>query len=46
MLVPALVGVAKLAPVAIQLEAVTVKEEKATVVTEPDKSAYRAKDAN
>ena len=37
-------GIAKLAPVAIQLEAVTVKEEKATVVTEPDKSAYRAKD--
>ncbi|HET9425383.1 MAG TPA: TonB-dependent receptor, partial [Gemmatimonadaceae bacterium] len=26
------------------LEAVTIKEEKATVVTEPDRSAYRAKD--
>ena len=37
-------GVAKLAPVAIQLDAMTIKEEKATVITEPDKSAYRAKD--
>lgn len=37
-------GVAKLAPAAIQLQAVEIKEEKATVVTEPDKSAYRAKD--
>ena len=37
-------GVAKLAPVPAILEAVTVKEERATVVTEPDKNAYRAKD--
>ena len=37
-------GIAKLAPIAQMLEAVTIKEEKATVVTEPDRSAYRAKD--
>jgi len=37
-------GIAKLAPVPAILEAVTVKEERATVVTEPDKNAYRAKD--
>lgn len=37
-------GTAKLAPMATMLEAVTIKEEKATVVTEPDKNAYRAKD--
>jgi ferric enterobactin receptor len=38
------IGVAKLAPLATTLEAVTVKEERATVVTEPDRNAYRAKD--
>ncbi len=37
-------GVAKLAPVVTTLEAVTIKEERATIVTEPDKNAYRAKD--
>jgi outer membrane receptor protein involved in Fe transport len=37
-------GIAKLAPVPAILEAVTVKEDRATVVTEPDKNAYRAKD--
>jgi outer membrane receptor protein involved in Fe transport len=37
-------GVAKLAPVPAILEAVTIKEDRATVVTEPDKNAYRAKD--
>jgi outer membrane receptor protein involved in Fe transport len=37
-------GVARLAPVAVQLDAMSIKEEKATVITEPDKSAYRAKD--
>lgn len=37
-------GVARLAPIAQMLEAVTIKEEKATVITEPDRSAYRAKD--
>jgi len=37
-------GVAKLAPLTQVLEAVTVKEEQATVVTEPDRSAYKAKD--
>jgi outer membrane receptor protein involved in Fe transport len=37
-------GIAKLAPMAQLLDAVVVKEEKATVITEPDKSAYRAKD--
>ncbi len=37
-------GVAKLAPLAHTLDAVTVKEEQATVVTEPDRNAYRAKD--
>jgi outer membrane receptor protein involved in Fe transport len=37
-------GVAKLAPVATTLDAVTVKEERAAVVTEPDRTAYRTKD--
>ena len=37
-------GVARLAPVATVLSAVTVKEEAATVVTAPDRNAYRAKD--
>ncbi|AHG93466.1 TonB-dependent receptor (plasmid) [Gemmatirosa kalamazoonensis] len=37
-------GVAKLAPVAVTLSGVTVKEERAAVVTEPDRNAYRAKD--
>jgi outer membrane receptor protein involved in Fe transport len=37
-------GVAKLAPVATTLDAVTVKEERAAVVTGPDRNAYRAKD--
>jgi ferric enterobactin receptor len=37
-------GVARLAPVVVTLDAVTVKEERAAVVTEPDRNAYRAKD--
>ncbi|MES2521765.1 MAG: TonB-dependent receptor [Gemmatimonadota bacterium] len=37
-------GVAKLAPVATMLNAVSVKEEAAAVVTAPDRNAYRAKD--
>ena len=37
-------GVARLAPATVTLDAMTIKEEKATVITEPDKSAYRAKD--
>jgi ferric enterobactin receptor len=37
-------GVAKLAPLATTLDAVTVKEERATVVVEPDRNSYRAKD--
>src|SRR3954454_17447250 len=37
-------GVAKLAPLATVLDAVTVKEERAAVMTEPDRNAYRAKD--
>ena len=37
-------GVARLAPIAQLLDAVTIKEEKAAIVTEPDKSAYRARD--
>jgi len=37
-------GVAKLAPLAVMLGAVTVKEERAAVVTEPDRTAYRARD--
>src|SRR6185503_12754519 len=37
-------GVAKLAPATVQLDAMTIKEEKAAIVTEPDKSSYRAKD--
>ena len=28
----------------VQLDAMTIKEEKAAIITEPDKSAYRAKD--
>src|SRR5215216_1997112 len=37
-------GVAKLAPLATMLAAVTVKEDAAAVITEPDRNAYRAKD--
>ncbi len=37
-------GVAKLAPLATTLDAVTVKEERNAVMTEPDRNAYRAKD--
>jgi ferric enterobactin receptor len=37
-------GVAKLAPMAATLSAVTVKEERAAVVAEPDRNAYRARD--
>lgn len=37
-------GVAKLAPLATTLEAVTVREERAAVVVEADRNAYRAKD--
>jgi outer membrane receptor protein involved in Fe transport len=37
-------GVAKLAPLATTLEGMTVKEERAAVVVEPDRTAYRAKD--
>jgi ferric enterobactin receptor len=37
-------GVAKLAPVAVTLDAISVMEERATVVAEPDRTAYRAKD--
>ncbi|MDQ3674749.1 MAG: TonB dependent receptor, partial [Gemmatimonadota bacterium] len=37
-------GIAKLAPLTLTLEAVKVKEEKPTVVTGADRSAYRARD--
>jgi outer membrane receptor protein involved in Fe transport len=37
-------GTAKLAPLAIKLDAMVTKEDKATVVTEPDRSSYTAKD--
>ena len=37
-------GVAKLAPLTLTLEAVKVKEERPTVITEPDRSTYRARD--
>jgi len=37
-------GVAKLAPIATKLDAVTVKEERDVMTTEPDRNAYRAKD--
>lgn len=37
-------GVAKLAPLAMQLSGVTVTAERSTVVTEPDRNAYVAKD--
>jgi outer membrane receptor protein involved in Fe transport len=37
-------GVAKLAPVARMLDAVTVTEERAAMATEPDRNTYRAKD--
>jgi ferric enterobactin receptor len=37
-------GVAKLAPATVRLDAMTIKEEKDAIITEPDKSAYRAKD--
>jgi ferric enterobactin receptor len=37
-------GVAKLAPLATKLDAVTVKEERAVMMTEPDRNTYRAKD--
>ena len=37
-------GVAKLAPIPRTLDAVTVREERAAVTTEPDRNSYRAKD--
>ena len=37
-------GVAKLAPLTVTLGAVTVQEERPTVITEPDRSSYRARD--
>ncbi|MDB4905460.1 MAG: TonB-dependent receptor [Gemmatimonadetes bacterium] len=37
-------GVAKLAPMATKLETISVKEDRAAVITEPDRNAYRAKD--
>jgi outer membrane receptor protein involved in Fe transport len=37
-------GVAKLAPMAMALSDVEVQEERATVVTEPDRNTYTAKD--
>jgi ferric enterobactin receptor len=37
-------GVAKLAPIATKLDAVTVKEQRDVMTTEPDRNAYRAKD--
>ena len=37
-------GVAKLAPLTLKLDGVTVKEDPATVVTEPDRNTYRARD--
>jgi ferric enterobactin receptor len=37
-------GVAKLAPASVTLDAMTIKEERDAIITEPDKSAYRAKD--
>ena len=37
-------GTAKLAPIARTLDAVTVREERASVTTEPDRNSYRAKD--
>ena len=37
-------GTAKLAPISVTLEAVKVKEERPTVITEPDRSTYRARD--
>ena len=37
-------GTAKLAPLTLTLETVAVKEEKPTVITEPDRSSFRARD--
>jgi ferric enterobactin receptor len=37
-------GVAKLAPLATTLDAVTVKEDRAAVMVEPDRTTYRGKD--
>lgn len=37
-------GIAKLAPLARTLDAVTIKEERLAVTTEPDRNTYRAKD--
>ena len=39
-------GIAKLAPIATMLEAVTIKEEKATVITEPADVSLLAQLAN
>jgi ferric enterobactin receptor len=41
---PVMVGTIKLARVAVELNAVAVTEERTTVVTEPDRTSYRAKD--
>lgn len=37
-------GVARLAPISVTLERVAVTEERPTVITEPDRSSYRARD--
>jgi ferric enterobactin receptor len=37
-------GVARLAPISTTLDAVTVTAERATVITEPDRNTYRARD--
>jgi ferric enterobactin receptor len=41
---PVLVGTIKLNRTAVELNAVTVQEDRNTVVTEPDRTTYRAKD--
>lgn len=41
---PVVTGTMKLARVAVELAAVSVTEDRATVVTEPDRNSYRAKD--
>ena len=41
---PVLVGTIKLTRSAVELTAVNVQEDRATVVTEPDRTTYRAKD--
>jgi ferric enterobactin receptor len=41
---PVVTGTLKLARVAVELSAVSVTEDRSTVVTEPDRNSYRAKD--